>query len=506
MVLISTLLWSGSAHAQFTILPHLQNLRRDGVSIVWLQDVPGPATVVVDGVRYDSAYMGREHQVDIRGLEPDTDYAYTVEVGDITTGGSFATAPENILAPFRFVVYGDTRSGHDAHRDVIGAILEEGPLDFVVHTGDMISSGEIETQWYTFFDIEEELLRNTPLYPTVGNHEADDFELPFNYRYFLAPPTDTSGNEAYYSFVYANTAFIVLDGHVNAVSRLFGLWYDFDDEQRAWLMTVLERYDDDPTIQHIFVVNHEPPYSSKPGRSGSHALRTLLPTFLSYGVDGVLAGHDHYLERGESPGGIRYFIIGGGGAPLYGVDHEGDPGPRSATALPWLDDAHRVDFSLSSYGYMVVDVCNGQVDIEIKNRAGTLLDSQSWNTGDIEPSLPDGGPGDGGPGDTGPEDTGPEDTGPEDTGPEDTGPGDAGATDGDPDSVLDAGTPDDGGPLDADALDADEDRDSPPGSEPEENEEGDDVGGCSCRAAHSRHTPLAGLLALLAIAFVSRRF
>jgi hypothetical protein len=34
----------------------------------------------------------------------------------------------------------------------------------------------------------------------------------------------------------------------------------------------------------------------------------------------VIAGHDHIYERGFASG-VRYVVSGGGGAPLYGVEH-----------------------------------------------------------------------------------------------------------------------------------------------------------------------------------------
>jgi hypothetical protein len=59
---------------------------------------------------------------------------------------------------------------------------------------------------------------------------------------------------------------------------------------------------------------HHPIYSSG-GRHGSDtALRDQLePLFLKYGVDVVMAGHEHFYERLKPQKGIHYFISGGAG-------------------------------------------------------------------------------------------------------------------------------------------------------------------------------------------------
>lgn len=381
--------------------PHLQDLRADGVVVLWEQETAGPGVVTVDGTDYPSAGSQLIHEVAVTGLAAATSYDYTVQADGAVVTGSFATAPVEPLSPITFVVMGDNRSDHVAHQGIVDAVRGEGPIDFLINTGDMVSSGEVAADWQYFFDVEQPLIKDTPWFPTVGNHEEDGGLLPHFFTDYLAPPTATSGLEAYYSFTFANAAFIVLDGHVNAVPVAFGLWTNFNNAQLAWLDGMLQQYSADPSIQHIFVFNHEPPYSSKEGRFGMHALRLLLPAFQQYGVDAILTGHDHYLERGESPQGIPYFIMGGGGAPLYDNESEGNLGPKPALAIPWFDDAHTVHFAQTSYGYTVVTVCNGQVDTVIKDASGTVVDTFGWNTGDVPPGGCEGSAGAGGAGGAG---------------------------------------------------------------------------------------------------------
>lgn len=365
--------------------PHLQDVRPDGVVVLWEQESAGPGLVTVDGVDHASPSSLLIHEVEITGLAAATAYDYTVQADGATVVGSFVTAPSYPISPIEFLVVGDNRSDHASHQTVVDAILAEGPLPLLFNTGDMVSSGEVADDWQQFFDIQQPLIQNTPWYPTVGNHEEHDGLLPVVYADLLAPPSGTSGSESYYSFVYGNVAFVVLDGHVAAKEEWFGLWTNFDDAQLAWIDDVLGQYDADPAIQHIFVLTHEPPYSSKEGRTGNHALRLLHPLFLQRGVDAIFTGHDHYLERGESLDGLPYYIMGGGGAPLYDNESEGALGYKPAMSLPWFDDARNVHFAHSGYGYLMVSVCNGQVDTVVKDTAGNVLDTHGWNTGDIGP-------------------------------------------------------------------------------------------------------------------------
>lgn len=395
----------GRADAAIIKGPHLQALRTDGITVVWQQENAGPGSVTINGTVYSSPGAQTLHEVAITGLTPDMTYSYTVDSDGVTDSGTFTTAQSDPLACFEFLAVGDNRSIHENHGLVVETLVAETNARFLMNTGDMVSSGEIGADWQFFFDIEYPLIKNMPWFPTIGNHEEDSGTLPAFYTDYLAPPTDTSGTENYYSFVYANSAFIVLDGHVEVVPVIGG----FSASQMTWLNAELAQHSGDPAVQHIFVFTHEPPYSSKDGRTGSYHLRELLrdasDIFVTHGVDAVITGHDHYLERGESPAGIRYYIMGGGGAPLYANESEGDLGSKPATWEGLFTDAHTVHYAQSIHGYMRVTVCNGQVDTEvvgitdITNPSGptvTVMDTLSWNTGDITPPGPDAGVADAG--------------------------------------------------------------------------------------------------------------
>ena len=188
----------------------------------------------------------------LEGLAPETTYTYQVFDGaePISSPGSITTAPA-VTKPFRFVVYGDNRSDHDAHAMVIQSIVED--VSFIVHSGDLVGSGQFEPHWDIFFAIEGDLLQNIPIYPAVGNHEVYGGKATIFSRLFH-PPMETSSTPLYYAFSWSNTRFIIIDGWVNIVG-----WYEclvmgkvqnrcLNTAQEAWLLDELETTREDPSI------------------------------------------------------------------------------------------------------------------------------------------------------------------------------------------------------------------------------------------------------------------
>src|SRR5260370_22681997 len=106
----------------------------------------------------------------LTSLQPNTRYEYNITSGAEAGKGSFKTAPVGAV-PFRFVAYGDNRTRHDMHRQVVARILQYGIPDFIIQTGDMVADGNDSAQWPVFFQIEKDLLRQTVFFPALGNHE-----------------------------------------------------------------------------------------------------------------------------------------------------------------------------------------------------------------------------------------------------------------------------------------------------------------------------------------------
>ncbi len=296
--------------------PYLQALGPTSVTVKVELASPGRVALTVSPAGGSAPVAARAstetttfHALHVEGLQPATAYDYTLLVsGAPRATGHFTTAPEDDR-PFRFVVYGDNRSGTSIHAAVIRAIAQ-APADFLVNTGDVVMSGPDPAGWRDFFAVEGTLLRDRCVFVAVGNHELargdPAGEVAF-LRYFGAEEADGRPRDRLYgTFRWSNTRFFLL----NAMDQWTG-------EERDWLRAELDRARAEPGLAHRFAVMHWGPFSSG-SHKGNPALASgeVVDMMVERGVDLLLAGHDHIYERGEGRG-LKYLISGGAGAPLY---------------------------------------------------------------------------------------------------------------------------------------------------------------------------------------------
>jgi len=231
----------------------------------------------------------------IFGTPPDglSDTSFLVIVSDGIVADSLEVTIDIIPT---IIVYGDTRTNHDIHQQVVDQIIQHTPA-VLFHSGDLVADGRIESQWETFDSITAPLFATTELFPSLGNHEYQS-SLYFD-RFNL------SNNEQWYSVDRCYTHFIILNSNVAT---------DTASEQYQWLESDLAGIAD--SIRFVIAVFHHPPYSTGPHTEDEKGLReTFVPLFEQYGVDIVFNGHDHHYERSFC-GGRYYIVTGGGGAPL----------------------------------------------------------------------------------------------------------------------------------------------------------------------------------------------
>jgi hypothetical protein len=203
--------------------------------------------------------------------------------------------------PLTFVVYGDTRNAGAVGPALTKLAVEQSP-DLILYTGDFAPWGSNEEGWASFFADEHALLADVPLYPTLGNHELFRDAGATHFRRFFALP-DRGRDKLYYHFRFGAAEFVVLDGNAPTA------------EQTSWLGATLEAARK-AGVAHIFALVHQPPLSLGDHCGSAIAEADWLALFERYGVRVVFAGHDHAYERMERRG-VRYFVSGGGGAPLY---------------------------------------------------------------------------------------------------------------------------------------------------------------------------------------------
>jgi len=385
-----TWLVSAGAGAGIVKGPYLQDVRTDRItvavetdgsdscSVQWGDGLANTENLSADGIHHEGV---------VSGLDPSTCYPYRVDCsGDLSPEGSFCAAalPGE---PISFVVFGDTRSNHADHQQVVDAILAEG-VDFYVNSGDLVSNGESESDWVPFFEVEADLLRDVPFYPAIGNHDEDNGRVD-NYTRLFAPPTESSGTERYYSFTYGNVRFIVLD---NKSSVLLGPDSMLTNVQGDWFATELDAAAADPDIDHLFVMLHENMYSVKESRSGDGNFRLWRDVMLDAGVDFVFSGHDHYYCRGEADNGLPFVVSGGGGAGLYDIKSEYLTEGSPVDAFVWdlhcpLTCPFTVIYSKKIHHYIRIDILGQRFDACTKDAAGTALDCFGYGETPVDGGL-----------------------------------------------------------------------------------------------------------------------
>lgn len=350
--------------------PYLQDLAPTSITVMWELDEQRPAKLVLtgpSGTRTHTVAAARVAEARIDNLEPSARYRYRVTVGDQSWDGEFSTAPPvGKDVPFAFLVVGDSRDGVEAHRRIVDRMAQE-EFDFILGTGDMVDEGFRQDQWQQFFDIEQPLLRGKVLFPALGNHDRQGRgRTADSYRGYFSVPENGGDSERYYAFTYAASRFVVLDSNAHSFALT---------DQTAWIERELVATRQDPTIRHIFVVMHHPPFSISLHGGATELRERWTPLFEAYGVTAIFSGHDHVYERAEN-NGVRYFVTGGGGAPLY---------PRRSRPNPI--DAEAIQKFERSFHFVRVAVTGEKVEVSAIRADGTMIETQTWADGpaSVEP-------------------------------------------------------------------------------------------------------------------------
>jgi predicted phosphodiesterase len=286
--------------------PYVQacTTRRARVCFETFEEVEG---AVQAGDRVVAGPRGRSHGLELDGLTPGTEYAYTIRPGGLE--GRFRTAPEGD-AEVRFIVWGDSRT-HADRVAKIAALAAAERADFSVHSGDLVDDGDLEQDWDLFFTAARPLLASGAFWPCMGNHEP----LSKIYLGLFQLPEP----ERWYTFTWGPAQFFVLDSNYGSRD---------DAAQNAWLERELAA----SKARFRFAVLHYPvvsgSYAGFGFGEGDRDLDAWGRLFERHRVTAVLQGHNHNYQRHER-NGIVYLTSGGAGAPLYSLG-EGSPERKAA--------------------------------------------------------------------------------------------------------------------------------------------------------------------------------
>jgi predicted phosphodiesterase len=357
----------------------------------------GAAVVVVrdgDGAVVASARTDERTWVWVRGLEPDTDYSYSVTVdgrpwaeGELwdtvadPRGGydlrpsarsydlRFRTwpDPERPSPALSFVALGDygvgTRSDSESSRrqrrvaEVLEHLVGEGQVRLVLSLGDNIYEGELgevgedsggeDDDWYSsFYAPYRYVLARVPFLPVVGNHDtaeggrSDDraqLEDNFHLRERLREQEGRSsvGPGLFYRARLGRDVELVavdtsVDTEADTGTDGYPRYFQLPHHRR-WLEEVFAAAD----VRWRIPFSHHPAYCAGPHHGDDEDICTdLVPLFAAGGVRLALAGHEHNFQLTEVDG-LTYVVSGAGGSL-----REEPPGRDQARPLAWAGQAH----------------------------------------------------------------------------------------------------------------------------------------------------------------------
>lgn len=315
----------GPFSVDYTILegPIVNKLEPDGVTISFTTNKEMIGTIKVEAELFKEEQFTTNHEIKITDLQPDTEYEYSLIVDNQQYDYSFRTAPAlGTRTSFSFAYVSDSRSGQGGgERNVYGAnfyimkkmmaLLTQQKARFLQFSGDLITGyskniGETELQYVNWKRAIGPFTHYTPVYTTMGNHEAlnivfnqtDDYRkgysidrFPFEtesaeaiyakhfVNYTNGPESEDGSQydpdttsidfppyeETVYHYTYDNVAIIVLNsdywyspstGFIDHTSG--GLHAYIMDNQLEWLRGVISEFEFNTSIDHIFITQHTP--------------------------------------------------------------------------------------------------------------------------------------------------------------------------------------------------------------------------------------------------------
>ena len=263
------------------------------------------------------------YSAELVNLLPNKTYYYQIRsdnniLREIMNFTTFANNPNH----FRFLVYGDSRTGRNERSNLTKRIMEsfKDSFDFTIHTGDIVNDGRLQEEWNNYFMDTEFINAFKQGVYVEGNHERG-----VNTRMYdnLLMPNNASNR--YYSFTYGDMGFIILNSNSETVD---------DDIQTEWLNQTLIEFSQKNTFNFAFL--HHPLLGS---RSYPYHRDNWKPLFDKYNTTLIMCGHNHHYERSypminssdlldfddselydyNNLNNSIYVVAGGAGAPLYPV-------------------------------------------------------------------------------------------------------------------------------------------------------------------------------------------
>ncbi|HAQ18899.1 MAG TPA: hypothetical protein DCR40_06640 [Prolixibacteraceae bacterium] len=311
--------------------PFVNNISATEAVIWFETSEPVISTLSINNKVMEDAAPETHHEFKVSGLTPGTKYDYTVKVASLSQTYHITTAPKaGSRKPFIFAYTSDSRHATGSGERMIyganayimkkmAALSYQQGAAFVQFTGDMIngylSNKEEQLVQYTNWKKSiEPFWHYMPFYIGQGNHEAlgyifkdkDGVQKAFIDKFpydtqsaesafrdaFVNPENgplsednnqyDPNPNEVdfpsykenVFHYTYDNVAMIVLNSDywyapsLNRNSSTSGGLHGYlMDNQLEWLHKIIKGFEQDASIDHIFVTQHTPVFPNG-GHSG----------------------------------------------------------------------------------------------------------------------------------------------------------------------------------------------------------------------------------------------
>ncbi len=301
---------SFALYSQVTRQPYLHVSTSTSIVIRWQTADPSKGSVFYDTniaalKKYSSEpEVVKDHEIKLSGLTPATKYYYSVN-GSLKGDPQqyFITAPRTGSdTPARIWVisdFGQTNSRDNKRRmetvDVWKSFNNNDyHANFLLSLGDQTEDDSLSQLQHNYFDQLQDVLKNSPLYTVVGNHDMHD--SLHNYIKTFSVPSGgeaggiASGSKMYYSLDYSNVHVVVLSTEIydDAAYKAQVAWLkkDLAHNKQTWL----------------FACMHQPFHSggyhpTDDNESSQKRREDWLRVLEDNGVDLVLQGHNHVYER-----------------------------------------------------------------------------------------------------------------------------------------------------------------------------------------------------------------
>ncbi len=404
---------SGSPTPTLVRGPYLQIGTPTSMIVRWRTDIPTDSRVRF-GISQESLTSNAdnptgttEHEVQVSGLTPNTKYFYSLGTSTYTLPGADTTyffetsPPAGTPKATRIWVIGDAGTGTPGQtlvRDAYYAFSASPArhTDLWLMLGDNAYDNGTDADYQSMvFDIYPDMLKNSVVWPTLGNHDTGQ-ETAFvdTYPYFsiftLPKAAEAggaaSGSEHYYSFDYGNIHFICLDSMTADRSPTGAM--------AAWLQSDLA------STSELWIIAfwHHTPYTKTSHDSDTDTTliemrENILPILEAGGADLVLTGHSHIYERSKlidgftatptlaSSGTVK--DSGSGRENESGVYSKSLTGPMSHKGTVYavvgssgetlgVPLSHPVmAFSYYNLGSFVLDITGNRLDAKFLRESGT---------------------------------------------------------------------------------------------------------------------------------------